>query len=135
MKYLLDTNVCVDYLNQRYLNVVTRIRSSSPEDLCLSSVAVAELRYGADRSAQRTRNHERLDVLTAEIQCLDFDLSAARVFGNVRAALEAEGLPIGPYDMMMIAAHALSRGLVLVTNNEGEFRRVAGLETVNWRQE
>jgi tRNA(fMet)-specific endonuclease VapC len=132
LKYLLDTNVCVDFLNRRYPSVTERIRISSPEDLCLSSVVVAELRYGADRSERRGENHERLDVLTAEIQCLDFDLAAARVYGRIRSALEAEGAPIGPYDMM-IAAHALSQGLILVTDNEREFRRISGLEIENWR--
>ena len=132
MKYLLDTNVCVDFLNRRHLSVVEKIQSSFPEDLCLSSVVVAELRYGADRSVRKAQNHERLDILTAEIQCVDFDLSAARVYGRVRSTLEAEGMPIGPYDMM-IAAHALSLGLVLVTDNERELRRVAGLKVENWR--
>jgi tRNA(fMet)-specific endonuclease VapC len=132
VKYLLDTNVCVDFLNRRYPSVTERIRSCSPEDLCLSSVVVAELRYGADRSQRRTENHERLDTLTAEIQCLDFDLEAARVYGRIRSALEAEGRPMGPYDMM-IAAHALSQGLILVTDNGGEFRRISGLEIESWR--
>lgn len=133
MKYLLDTNVCVDFFNQRHPSVTERIRRSSPEDLCLSSVVVAELRYGADRSQRRDENHERLDVLTAEIQCLDFDLAAALVYGRIRSALEAEGAPIGPYDMM-IAAHALSRELILVTDNEREFRRVPRLQIENWRR-
>ena len=132
MKYLLDTNVCVDFLNRRYPSVAERIRGSSPDDLALSSVVVAELRHGADRSAKRAENHDRLDVLTAEIQCLDFDLAAARVYGRMRSALEAGGEPIGPYDMM-IAAHALSQRLILVTDNEREFRRVEGLEIENWR--
>ena len=132
MKYLLDTNVCVDFLNRRYPRVTERIRASPPEDLCLSSVVVAELRYGADRSERRGENHNRLDILTAEIQCLDFDLAAARVYGQIRSTLEAEGTPIGPYDMM-IAAHVVSQGLVLVTDNEREFRRVSGLKVENWR--
>jgi len=132
VKYLLDTNVCVDFLNRRYPKVTERIRTSSPEDLCLSSVAMAELRYGADRSQRRGENHERIDVLATEIQCLDFDLTAARVYGRIRSALEAEGTPIGPYDMM-IAAHAVSQGLILVTDNEREFRRISGLEIENWR--
>jgi tRNA(fMet)-specific endonuclease VapC len=133
VKYLLDTNVCVDFFNQRHPSVTERIRRSSPEDLCLSSVVVAELRYGADRSQRRDENHERLDVLTAEIQCLDFDLAAAFVYGRIRSALEAEGAPIGPYDMM-IAAHTLSRELILVTDNEREFRRVPRLQIENWRR-
>lgn len=134
MRYLLDTNVCIDYLNRSYASVVGRIQRSSPEDLCLSSVVVAELRYGADKSARKAQNHARLDVLVAEIQCLDFDLSATRVYGRIRSSLEAEGASIGPYDMM-IAAHALSLGLVLVTDNDREFRRVAGLKIENWRRD
>ncbi len=133
MKYLLDTNVCVDFLSQRHPSVTERIRRSSPEDLCLSSVVVAELRYGADRSQRRDENHERLDVLTTEIECLDFDLAAALVYGRIRSDLEAEGAPIGPYDMM-IAAHALSRELIVVTDNEREFRRVPRLQIENWRR-
>ena len=132
MKFLLDTNACVDYLNRRFANVVERIQSSSPEEICLSSVVVAELRYGADRSGKKAENHQRLDLLTSNIQCIDFDVAAARVYGRVRSALETKGTPIGPYDMM-IAAHTLSLGLILVTDNEDEFQRVAGLKIENWR--
>jgi tRNA(fMet)-specific endonuclease VapC len=134
VKYLLDTNVCVDYLNQSHPSVTERIQRTSPEDLGLSSVVVAELRYGADRSQRRAQNHERLDVLIAEIPCVDFDLSAAGVYGRIRSALEAKGSSIGPYDMM-IAAHALSLKLILVTDNERELRRVEGLRVENWRHD
>ena len=133
MRYLLDTSVCVDYLSGRYPAVVTRVQRSSPDDLRLSSMVVAELRYGADRSAHTRANHSRLDTLVGEIECLDFDLQAAAVYGRVRAGLEAAGKPIGPNDML-IAAHALSRGLVLVTDNVDEFRRVKGLKLANWRR-
>ena len=133
MKYLLDTNVCIDYLNASHPSVVERFRQASPDDLSLSSVVVAELRYGAEKSARKKRNHERLDVLTAEIECVEFGVGAASTFGRVRAALEARGTPIGPYDMM-IGAHALALGRVLVTDNVDEFRRIDGLEVENWRQ-
>ena len=133
MRYLLDTNVCVDYLNARYPGVVRRLQACSPDDVCVSSIVVAELRYGADRSKHPRRNHARLDALLAEIRCAAFDESAARVFGKVRSALEAKGSPIGPYDMQ-IAAHALSLDLRLVTDNVSEFSRVAGLEIENWRE-
>lgn len=132
VRYLLDTNVCVDYLNGRYPNVVRRIQSTVPDDLCVSSVVAAELRYGADRSSKARRNHSRLDLLLSEIRCLSFDEEAARVFGRVRSRLEAKGRPIGPYDMQ-IAAHALSRALTLVTDNVDEFSRVDGLKVENWR--
>jgi tRNA(fMet)-specific endonuclease VapC len=130
--YLLDTNVCVDYLTGRYPAVVKRIQRSSPDDLHLSTVVVAELRYGADHSAHRRLNHGRIDVLIAEIDCLDFDLEAAAAYGRVRAALEAAGSPIGPNDML-IGAQALSSELILVTDNMREFRRIRGLKVETWR--
>jgi len=133
MRFLLDTNACVDYLTGRYPRVVARIQGSRPEDLCLTSVVVAELRYGADHSVRRRTNHARIDALLDEIECLDFDLRAAATYGRVRARLEAVGTPIGPNDML-IAAHALSRGLSVVTDNVGEFGRVKGLKVENWRQ-
>lgn len=132
--YLLDTNVCVDYLNGRYASVLERVRRATPGELCLSSVVVAELRYGADKSGKPRRNHGKLDVLLAEIDGASFDLDAARHFGRVRAGLERNGTPIGPYDMM-IAAHAMSLGAVLVTDNVREFQRVEHLEIENWRRE
>ncbi len=133
MKYLLDTNVCVDYLNGRHPAVVARVQSSAPDDLGLSCLVVGELRYGADRSTRPKANHLRIDRLVAELECLDFDLRAAAIYGRVRAGLEAAGKPIGPNDML-IAAHALSRRLVLVTDNVGEFQRVKGLKVENWRR-
>jgi tRNA(fMet)-specific endonuclease VapC len=133
MRFVLDTNACVDYLTGRYPRVVARIQGSSPEDLCLTSVVVAELRYGADHSARRRTNHARIDALLDEIECLDFDLRAAAIYGRVRAGLERVGTPIGPNDML-IAAHALSRGLSVVTDNVREFARVKGLKVEDWRQ-
>ena len=133
MKYLLDTNVCVDYLTGRFPHVQTKIQSLLPEDLCLSSIVVAELRYGADKSAKAKRNHELLNVLTEEIPCRDFDDAAATRYGKLRAFLERRGAPIGPNDML-IAAHALSLGVVLVTDNVSEFDRVEGLKLENWRE-
>jgi len=130
---MLDTNVCVDYLNGRFPHVVRRVQASRVEDLCVSSVAVAALRYGADRSAHQKRNHQHLDTLLAELRCLPFDEAAARVFGRVRSRLEAKGEPIGPYDMQ-IAAHAIAAGVTLVTDNVGEFARVRDLEIENWRE-
>lgn len=132
MRYLLDTNVCVDILNQRYPAVTERLRRCSPEDLCLSSVVVAELRYGADKSQRPAENHRRLDLLFGEIPCLDFDPNAASTYGRIRTDLEKRGETIGPYDLM-IAAHALSLRLTLVSDNVREFKRVEGLQVDNWR--
>ncbi len=133
MAYLLDTNACSDYFTARYPKVVARIQSCLPDDLRLSVVVVAELRYGADHSARRRANHARIDALIEEIETLDFDLRAAASYGRVRAQLEVGGTPIEPNDML-IAAHALSRGLTVVTDNTVEFRRVKGLKVENWRE-
>jgi tRNA(fMet)-specific endonuclease VapC len=133
MAYLLDTNACSDYFTARYPKVVARIQACSPDDLRLSVVVVAELRYGADHGARRRANHTRIDALIEEIEVLDFDLRAAATYGRVRARLEAGGTPIGPNDML-IAAHALSRGLTVVTDDTAEFGRVKGLKVENWRE-
>jgi tRNA(fMet)-specific endonuclease VapC len=133
VKYILDTNICVDYLTGRYPTVVEKIQASGPEDLRLSSVVVAELRYGADRSERSRVNHARIDVLVEEIGCVAFDLESAAAYGRLRARLEESGKLIGPNDML-IAAQALSLDLVLVTDNVDEFRRVRGLKLDNWRR-
>lgn len=132
MRYLLDTNAWVDYLTGRYSTVVARIQESRPDDLCLSSVVMAELRYGAEKSQRKKSNHDLLDTLAREVRCVDFDLDGARTYGELRTALEKRGSPLGPYDMM-IAAHALSLDLIVVTDNEREFRRVKSLQVENWR--
>lgn len=133
MTHLLDTNACVDYLNGRYPALTQKVQSSRRDDLCVSSIVAAELRYGADRSRRREENHRRLDVLLAELRCVPFDESAAKVFGKVRSVLESKGKPIGPYDMQ-IAAHAMSLDVTLVTDNIDDFKRVKGLRLENWRQ-
>lgn len=132
MRYLLDTNVWVDFLRQRSPRVAARIRSTDPDDLSISSVVLAELRYGAEKSRNPERNHAQIDILVRDVPLLEFDALAAASFGRLRTALESQGTVIGPYDMM-IAAQALSHGLVLVTDNEDEFRRVWGLRVENWR--
>jgi tRNA(fMet)-specific endonuclease VapC len=132
MAFMLDTNVCVDYLTGRYPKVVARMQRCSPRELYVSVVVVAELRYGADHSARRRTNHSRIDVLVEELERVDFDLRAAAAYGRLRHQLEAGGAPIGP-NAMLIAAHALSRGLTVVTDNTEEFGRVKGLKVENWR--
>ena len=132
MTYLLDTNVWVDYLHQDHPIVTARLHAADPDDVVLSTVVLAELRYGADKSRHPERNHAVLDHLSDEAILLDFDEAAASAFGALRATLERHGTPIGPYDML-IAAQALSRDLVLVTDNFGEFSRISRLKLENWR--
>jgi len=134
MKYLLDTNVWIDYLTGRYPTIATHIQESPPDELCLSSVVMAELRYGAEKSQRKRSNHRLLDTLAQEVRCVDFDVNAATTYGEVRTALEKRGRPLCAYDML-IAAHALSLGLILITDNEREFNRVRSLVVENWRRE
>ena len=133
MTFLLDTNACVDYLTGRYPRVADRIQRTLPADLCVSSIVAAELRYGADNSRYPVQNHSRLDVFLAEVRCLDFDLAASTAYGAIRVALERRGQPVGAHDML-IAAHAISAGAVLVSDNVREFSRVKGLSVENWRR-
>ena len=132
MKYLLDTNVWIDYLTARYPAVVKRIQQSPPDDLCLSSVVMAELRYGAEKSRRKKFNHDLLDTLARQVRCVDFDLDGARAYGELRTAVEKRGTPLGPHDMM-IAAHARALDLIVVTDNEREFTQVKSLQVEDWR--
>ncbi len=133
MKYLLDTNVCVDYLNGRYPSVTERLQRARPADVCTSAIVAAELRYGAEKSNQRRQNQARLDQFLSEVAIIDFDAGASEIYGRVRFALERDGTIIGPNDML-IAAHALSLRTLLVTDNVKEFARVRGLRLENWRE-
>jgi len=132
VKFLLDTNVCIDFLNGRFPLVTERIRNNDPDDLVLSSIVVAELRYGAQKSQRQRENHKKLDLLFSEVGIIEFDEGAAQAFGIIRTALEIRGTPIGPLDML-IAAHARSLDLILVTDNTREFSRVDGVKLENWR--
>jgi tRNA(fMet)-specific endonuclease VapC len=133
MRYLLDTNVCVDYLNGRYPKVIDRLQQVPPGDVLVSVIAVAELRYGADKSSRPQENHHRLDLLLEDLAALEFDLASASEYGQLRSELERTGTPIGPNDML-IAAQARAHDLILVTDNRAEFARIARLRVENWRK-
>ena len=132
MRYLLDTNVCVDYLNGRYPQVIKRLQEVLPSDVVVSVIAVAELRYGADKSGRPQENHQRLNLLFEDLASLEFDLDSASEYGKVRSELERTGTPIGPNDML-IAAQARAHDLILVTDNLGEFERIDRLRIESWR--
>lgn len=132
MRYLLDSNAFIDVLSARRPEVARRFVALRPEDVLLSSIVVAELRFGADKSERPSSNHARLDRLIEEVTPLDFDLAAAFEYGRIRAHLQALGTLIGPNDLL-IAAHALALRAVLVTDNVREFGRVEGLTIENWR--
>ncbi len=132
MRFLLDTNVCVDFLNSRYPRVRKKLLSSTPGAVAVSSIAVAELRYGAEKSARPKENHGQVDLLLEDLRTLEFDLDAGAAYGRLRRALEVRGTPIGPNDLL-IAAQALAHDLVLVSADVAEFGRIDGLRLENWR--
>ncbi len=131
MKYLLDTNVCIQYLRGKNALVRSRVAAEPVADLVIGSVVAAELYYGAFRSANQPAERSKVYKFLAPYPKLPFDDAAADVFGTVRFDLEMRGLMIGSYDVM-IAAIALANGLTLVTHNTCEFSRVPGLTLVDW---
>lgn len=130
LRYMLDTNICI-YVVKHHPASLRDAFNRHSEHLCISSVVLAELLYGAEKSAQPDHNRDTVERFAARLDVVHFDDRAAAHYGRLRADLEREGRPIGPYDLM-IAAHARSLGLTLVTNNEREFRRVPGLLLENW---
>ena len=131
MRYMLDANIVVYAKNSKPEAVLARLQSYEPDELCISVVTLAELEYGVFNSSNPDRNQLALTLFLAGIEILPFDDHAAVEYGRIRADLRKKGAPIGANDLM-IAAHAKSRGLILVTNNTREFERVEGLELEDW---
>ena len=129
--WLPDTNAWICLINSRPSAVKERFQSHSPASLFLCDVVKAELYYGAFRSSRRDDNLALLERIFQTFPSLAFDGAAARMFGEIRAALAAVGTPIGPYDLQ-IAAIALVHGFTVVTHNTGEFNRVQRLRTEDW---
>lgn len=131
MKYLLDTNVCVTFLNRRNPLLEQRYYVVPTSDKIICSIVRAELFYGAFKSQRRPVSVVFMESYLANHPNLDFDQDAARTFGELRADLERKGTPIGAYDLQ-IAAIALAHGLTLVTHNTREFSRVPNLTLEDW---
>lgn len=129
--YLLDTNACTRILNGTSPSLVEHLRAVSREQVRLSSVAKAELLYGARRSARAAENLRLLERFFDTIASLPFDDRCADEYGVLREELDRAGAPIGPNDLL-IAATARAHRLVLVTHNVREFSRVNGLRIVDW---
>lgn len=133
MTYMLDTNICIYVMNNRPEKVLKRFKDALDSGLCISSITLAELEYGMQHSSNPAKNEQALLRFLAPISILPFGPAAASEYGTIRAKLQAAGKPIGPLDML-IAAHAKSEEMVLVTNNVQEFARVEGLEIENWAE-
>jgi tRNA(fMet)-specific endonuclease VapC len=130
LRFMLDTNICIRVLRDRPPSARKRFNAEA-DGLCISAVTLGELLHGAAKSDRAAAMRHEVDRLTARLEVLPFDEDAAGHYGDIRADLERRGCAIGPYDLM-IAGHARSRGLVVVTGNLGEFRRVDGLRCEDW---
>ena len=133
IKYMLDTNICIFAINHKPESLVHRIEQCIPGELCISSITFAELLHGVEKSQAVERNRLALLLFLSKIAILDFDSEAADEYGKLRADLERKGTPIGPMDML-IAGHAKSEQLIVVTNNTREFKRISGLEIQDWTE-
>ena len=131
MKYLLDTNVCIRYLNGQSEGIRQRLGDRNPERIVLCSIVKAELLYGVHKSRNVARNLRKLAQFVDRFISLPFDDTAAEIYGRIRTRLEQAGAPIGPNDLM-IAAIAVANDVVLVTHNTREFSRVEELEFEDW---
>ena len=130
--YLLDTNICIFLKNKKPKQVLDHLHQVINQDLYISSITVAELYFGVFNSQNIEKNHVSLVEFLAPFKILDFDDEDAKEFGIIRSKLKKEGKLIGPYDMQ-IAAQAIAKNLILVTNNTNEFIRVDGIKIEDWK--
>jgi len=128
---LLDTNICIYIARSQPVTVARRFARAAPGSLGISIITWGELCFGAAKSTDPARAHSRLDVFVREVGVLELPAAAGLHYGDVRAALQKAGTPIGNNDLW-IAAHALALGVPLVSNNLREFERVPGLRLENW---
>jgi tRNA(fMet)-specific endonuclease VapC len=131
MRYLLDTNICIYLIKQKPQKVLDKFQTLSISDVGISSITVAELEYGVAKSEQQYKNRIALLQFLLPLEIVEFNQASATIYGNIRSDLENRGLIIGAMDML-IAAHALSLGVTLVTNNLREFSRISTLLLENW---
>lgn len=131
MNVLLDTNMCIYLIKERPPEVLRRFEEYTVGDVGVSSITAAELHFGARKSQRPAQNEQALEQFLLPLDILEFDYDAAVAYGRVRVMLERQGTPIGPLDTL-IAAHAISLDLTLVTNNVREFERVPDLRLDNW---
>ena len=130
MRHLLDTNILSDLVRNPQGRIAARIVEVGENAVCTSVIVAAELRFGAAKKGSE-RLTAQLEAVLRALEILPFEAPADRAYGELRAQLEAAGTPIGGNDML-IAAHAISSGHIIVTDNEREFGRVAGLQVLNW---
>ncbi len=130
LRYMLDTNITIYVIKKRPIEVLKQFNANAGS-LCISSITLAELLHGAEKSERVAHNHSVIDDFVSRLTVLDYDIKAALHYGQIRAALEKQGKTIGINDLH-IGAHARSQGLSLVSNNLREFARIPGLVAENW---
>jgi tRNA(fMet)-specific endonuclease VapC len=130
LAYMLDTNICI-HVMKHYPPELREQFNALAEQLCISSITLGELHYGAEKSARRADNLAAIEHFVARLDVLPFAEKAAAHYGQVRAELERAGTPCGPHDMQ-IGGHARSEGLIVVTNNMREFTRMPGVRAESW---
>ena len=130
-RYMLDTNICIYIAKHQPPEVKARFERLKPGQLIMSVITYGELHYGASKSIQRARALAQLEELVRDIPVEDLNSTAAQAYGEIRAALEKQGRLIGNDDLW-IGAHAMALDVTLATNNEREFKRIAGLSVENW---
>jgi tRNA(fMet)-specific endonuclease VapC len=131
MKYMLDTNMCIYIIKKHPSHVLNKLMALTMDDVCISSVTLAELMYGVQKSQHQQKNKAALEEFVSPFEIMPFDDTAATLYGDIRVYLEKKGMPIGPLDLM-IASHAQSLNSILVTNNTKEFSRVPNLKIEDW---
>jgi tRNA(fMet)-specific endonuclease VapC len=130
---MLDTNLCIRLLRDRPQGLRARFNAEA-DSLCISTIVLTELLHGAEKSAAPVKNRHEVEGFAQRLAVLPFDAAAAAHAANIRAVLERRGTRIGGYDLL-IAGHARSRGIAIITGNLGEFRRVDGLLSEDWLTE
>ena len=131
IKYLIDTNICIYIINKRPIGIIHKFKLFDVGEIGVSTITVSELQYGVSKNKNRRLNKQRIEEFLFPLEILPYDEIAASIYGDIRLQLGKRGEPIGPLDLL-IAAHALSRNLVLISNNEKEFKRVKNLKVENW---
>jgi tRNA(fMet)-specific endonuclease VapC len=131
MKLMLDTNICIYIIKQQPITVLKRFLEYRAGDIGISSITLSELRYGVAKSNHQDKNSKALDEFIIPLEIIPFDEEAAHVYGDIRAFLEKAGTPVGAMDML-IAAHAVSLSIPLITNNTREFLRIPALNVIDW---
>jgi tRNA(fMet)-specific endonuclease VapC len=131
MKFMLDTNICIYLIKQKPVKVLKHFKTRSIGDIGISTISLAELRYGVSKSQYVEKNQQALNEFILPLEVADFDMKAAEEYGIIRTELEKKEKPIGSMDML-IGAHSLSLGATLVTNNVREFKEIKRLKVVDW---